>query len=173
MILFALPGSTYVFQGEELGLQEVGDLPAEVLQDPMAARSGGKEKGRDGCRVPLPWTPDGPSYGFGAGPANLPQPGWFAQLAVSVESEQPSSTLSLYRAALALRRVLVTDQSFEWIDSSEDVLAFRRGAEWSCLSNLGAEPIELPPGRRLLASGELADGRLPADTTVWIRHEPG
>ena len=173
LILFALPGSTYIFQGEELGLHEVGELPPEVLQDPMAVRSGGREKGRDGCRVPLPWTPDGPSYGFGPGAANLPQPSWFADRAVLVESDEPTSTLSLYRAALAQRRVLTTDQSFEWIQSTDDVLAFRRGDDWICLANLGTEPVELPAGRMLLASGDLVDGRLPADTTVWIRREPG
>ncbi len=80
LILLALPGSTYVYQGDELGLQEVADLPPEVLQDPMATRSA-VEKGRDGCRVPLPWEPTGPSFGFGPGPAQPPQPAWFGSYA--------------------------------------------------------------------------------------------
>ena len=53
LLLLALPGSTYLYQGEELGLPEVADLPAEVLQDPIWLRSGHTVKGRDGCRVPL------------------------------------------------------------------------------------------------------------------------
>ncbi len=81
LLMLALPGSAYLYQGEELGLHEVADLPADLLQDPAFSRSGGAEKGRDGCRVPLPWTAGGPSFGFGAGAAHLPQPAWFGQLA--------------------------------------------------------------------------------------------
>ena len=91
--MFALPGSAYLYQGEELGLQEVGDLPADGLQDPAFFRSGGSEKGRDGCRVPLPWTVDGPSFGFGDGPAHLPQPEWFGSCSVQAEEADSSSTL--------------------------------------------------------------------------------
>ena len=93
LILLALPGSTYVYQGDELGLHEVADLPPEALQDPMATRSS-VEKGRDGCRVPLPWTPTGPSFGFGPGPAQPPQPAWFAGYAGSLQADDPDSTLN-------------------------------------------------------------------------------
>jgi len=102
MILLALPGSTYIYQGDELGLHEVADLAPEVLEDPMASRSI-TEKGRDGCRVPLPWTPQEPSHGFGPGGAHLPQPDWFGGYSVSVQDADPDSTLNLYRQALALR----------------------------------------------------------------------
>src|SRR5215218_8947490 len=102
MILLALPGSAYIYEGEELGLHEVADLPWEALEDPVASRTT-NEKGRDGCRVPLPWTPQGPSYGFGRGCAHLPQPDWFGEYAVSVQDANPDSTLNLYRQALALR----------------------------------------------------------------------
>ncbi|HET9648077.1 MAG TPA: glycoside hydrolase family 13 protein [Microlunatus sp.] len=168
MILLALPGSTYVYQGEELGLHEVGDLPQEALQDPMAFRSKGVEKGRDGCRVPLPWTVDGPSYGFGPGSANLPQPAWFADCSVAAESERPDSTLSLYRDALRLRRTLLSGDSFSWQDSAPDTLAFRRSGGWLCFTNFGREPVELPPGEVLLTSAPLEDGRLGSDTTAWL-----
>ena len=106
MILLALPGSSYIYQGDELGLHEVADLPPEVLEDPMAGRST-KEKGRDGCRVPLPWTTDGLSYGFGVEGAHLPQPDWFGSYAVSVQEADPNSMLNLYRRALDAPRTAV------------------------------------------------------------------
>jgi len=168
MVLLALPGSTYVYQGEELGLHEVADLLPDVLQDPMASRSGGKEKGRDGCRVPLPWTTDGPSYGFGPGPAQLPQPAWFADYSVSAESERRDSVLSLYRAALGLRRTLLGGDDFTWLDHGPTVLAFRRTGGWISITNFGADPIDLPDGELLLAS-VLVNDRLPTDTTAWLR----
>ena len=93
LIMFALPGAAYLYQGDELGVPEVGDLTWSVLQDPVARRSGGARKGRDGCRVPLPWTSSGPSFGFGAAAAHLPQPDWFARYAVEVEDADPYSTL--------------------------------------------------------------------------------
>ncbi len=95
--MLALPGSAYVYQGEELGLHEVADIPAERIQDPAFLRSGGAERGRDGCRVPLPWTADGPSFGFGTDPAHLPQPAWFGPLSVEAQEHDSTSTLVLYR----------------------------------------------------------------------------
>ncbi len=170
MILLALPGSTYVYQGEELGLQEVPDLPRETLQDPMATWSQ-EEKGRDGCRVPLPWTATGPSLGFGPGPAMPPQPDWFARYAVSTQTDDPTSTLSLYRRALRLRRELAVDESFDWVPAeSADVLSFRRGSWW-CVTNFGTDPVPLPAGELLLASTDLDGTGLPGDTTVWLRLE--
>jgi alpha-glucosidase len=169
MILLALPGSTYIYQGDELGLHEVADLPREVLEDPMASRSS-TDKGRDGCRVPLPWNPDGPSYGFGSQPGHLPQPEWFSAYAVSVQDTDPHSTLSLYRRALALRRQLLTDSDFTWIESELSVLHFARAGGVRCITNFGAEPVPLPPGEVLLSSAHLDHGRrLPSDTTVWLR----
>ena len=167
LVLLALPGSTYIYQGEELGLHEVADLPAAVLQDPMAFRS--TEKGRDGCRVPLPWNGDGPSYGFGPGPATLPQPAWFASYAVDVQEGRPDSTLALYRSALTLRRGLQAGPGFTWLRSPDAVLVFERTGGWVCAANFDVEPVELPPGEALLASGPLDDGRLPPGTTAWLR----
>jgi alpha-glucosidase len=168
MILLALPGSTYIYQGEELGLHEVADLPREALEDPMASRST-KEKGRDGCRVPLPWSSDGPSYGFGAQAAHLPQPDWFSAYAVSVQEADPRSTLNLYRRALALRGGLFAGNDFGWVDSEPSVLHFACGDGVRCVTNFGADPASLPPGEVILGSAPLADGRLPSDTTVWLR----
>jgi alpha-glucosidase len=168
MILLALPGSTYIYQGEELGLHEVADLPQEALEDPMASRST-TEKGRDGCRVPLPWASDSPSYGFGAGAAHLPQPDWFGSYAVSVQEHSPDSTLNLYRRALALRGALFVGTEVTWVNSQPSVLHFERPGGVRCMTNFGAEPITLPNCDVLLSSVEGADGELPGDATAWLR----
>ncbi|WP_051831681.1 glycoside hydrolase family 13 protein [Streptomyces violens] len=168
LLALALPGSTYLYQGEELGLYEVADLPAEALQDPTWKRSQGTEKGRDGCRVPLPWTADGPSYGFGAGGAHLPQPDGFAELSVETQQADPDSTLAFYQRALAERRRLQTTESLTWVDDKPDVVHFRRPGGWSCVTNFGTSPAPLPPGRTVLASGPLDGPLLPPDTTAWL-----
>ncbi|MET8828970.1 glycoside hydrolase family 13 protein [Streptomyces sp. NPDC004610] len=176
LLMLALPGSAYLYQGEELGLPEVADLPPEALQDPVWEQTGHVQKGRDGCRVPLPWTVDGPSYGFGAGGAWLPQPAGFAAFAVQAQEGVAGSTLELYRAALRLRRKLTEGESLVWAAETEaetetgpGVLAFARTEGWRCLTNLSAAPVPLPPGEVLLASGPLTgDGRVGPDTTVWL-----
>ncbi|AWB86133.1 glycoside hydrolase family 13 protein [Mycetocola zhujimingii] len=169
LLVLALPGSAYIYQGEELGLHEVADIPAESRQDPAFFRNPGVEVGRDGCRVPLPWTTDRPSFGFGTAPAHLPQPDWFASVAVSVQEHDPDSTLSLYRKALELRHRLQTAEPLEWLDSTPDVVRFRRPNGWEVAMNFGAEPAELPAGTVVLASSPLAGRRLPAETTVWMQ----
>ena len=167
----ALPGSAYLYQGEELGLHEVGDIPDEARQDPAFFRNTGFEKGRDGCRVPLPWKREGSSFGFGDGPAHLPQPEWFGPVSVEAQEDDPSSTLSLYREALRLRHELQASESLEWIDelSQGDVLAFARPGGWVNVTNFGEEPVALPTGELLLASARVDEGLLPGATTVWLR----
>ncbi|CAL9589386.1 Oligo-1,6-glucosidase [Streptomyces sp. enrichment culture] len=173
LVTLSLPGSAYVYQGDELGLHEVGDLRPEVLEDPIAHRSGGREKGRDGCRVPLPWSAEpaeGTSFGFGPGGAQPPQPEWFGRYAVSVQAEDPDSTLSLYRTALRLRAELDTDDSFAWLDSvpDADVLCYRRSGDWQVVANFGSEPVALPAGEVLVSSAPVVGGRLPGDATAWL-----
>ncbi|MFI9486926.1 glycoside hydrolase family 13 protein [Promicromonospora sp. NPDC052451] len=170
LLELALPGSSYLYQGEELGLHEVADIPDESRQDPTFFRSPGIEIGRDGCRVPLPWTREGASFGFGAGPADLPQPDWFGDLAVEVQEQDPASTLALYRRALTLRRELQTDETMEWHDTGrDDVLAFRRPNGWLSVTNFGDDVVDLPAGEVLLTSAPLDGGRLPGATTAWLR----
>jgi len=167
--LLALPGSTYLYQGDELGLHEVGDLPADVLEDPLPVRSGGRWKGRDGCRVPLPWTTDGPSMGFGPAPARLPQPDWFADAAVSRQESDPDSTLSLHRQALAIRASFPPVDDAVWVSGDPDeVLHFARSDGWHSVTNFGSRPHELPAGETLLSSAPLDHGLLPQDTTAWL-----
>jgi alpha-glucosidase len=169
LMMLALPGSAYLYQGEELGLHEVADLPSERIQDPAFFRSDGAEKGRDGCRVPLPWTAGGPSFGFGAGTAHLPQPAWFGPLSVAAQEHDPASTLSLYRQALTWRRRLRAMETLEWLPgASGQVLHFARPGGWHCVTNFGPGAVPLPPGTVVVASAPLAQGRLPADTTAWV-----
>ena len=170
MMLLALPGSTYIYQGEELGLPDVWDLPPEVLDDPTWELSGHKVKGRDGCRVPIPWNRSGPSFGFGDGKPWLPQPARYGELSAEAQTGVPGSTLEMYREAIRLRRELLTaDESLEWVDSGDKhVLAFRRGSGVLCVVNFGSKPVALPAGRVLLASQPDIDGELPSDTTAWV-----
>jgi len=178
LLAMALPGSVYIYQGEELGLPEVEDIPHERRQDPMHARSGGTDPGRDGCRVPMPWTTQAPSYGFspaGASPAWLPQPTAWGALSAAAQVHRPASTLNLYRRALRIRRAesALGDGSMDWLDSLAGVLAFRRGSDVGCVVNLGDQPAALPAHTQvLLSSGELTRGALPPDTAAWIRLAP-
>ena len=169
----ALPGSLYIYQGDELGLPEVEDLPRDLLQDPMHFRSDGVDPGRDGCRVPIPWSGDEPPFGFSAdgGAAWLPQPVEWARLTVERQADDPGSMLTLYRRALAVRRAEIPrDAPLHWRDDAGDVLAFTRGGGLACVVNLGAEPVALPTGSAvLLTSDDLLDGHVPRDTAVWLR----
>jgi alpha-glucosidase len=169
LLMLALPGSAYVYQGEELGLHEVADLPRELLQDPTWGRSGHRDKGRDGCRVPIPWEPQGPSLGFGPGAPWLPQPARWASQARAVQHDDPDSTLSLYRAALRVRAELGGDGALQWLERGSQRLVFRRQTGLICAVNFGADPAGLPAGDVLITSGPLDGGRLPTDTAAWLR----
>ena len=173
LFMLALPGSAYLYQGEELGLHEVAQIPDAMRQDPTFFRNTGIELGRDGCRIPLPWTTDGPSFGFGEAPAHLPQPTWFAELAVSAQDGVTGSTLDFYRAALALRREHQTSEELEWVDHVQpEVLHFARPNGWNVVTNFGGTACELPAGKVLLSSSALQDGKLPAHATVWLIAQP-
>ena len=168
LLLLALPGSTYLYQGEELGLPEAYDLPLEVLDDPTWENSGHTVKGRDGCRVPIPWEPTGPSLGFGSTTPWLPQPDAYASLAASAQVDDPDSTLSLYRAAIGLRaQMWVGAGPLEWIDLGPGVLAFTRGSA-ICVVNLSADAFELPAGNIALSSERLDGRTLLAGQAAWL-----
>ncbi|GGM75520.1 alpha-glucosidase [Lentzea pudingi] len=174
LLTAALPGTLYLYQGDELGLPEVEDLPLEVLQDPMHFRSEGVDPGRDGCRVPLPWTKDGPSHGFGpedGEPTWLPQPEGWGSRSVEAQHDDPASMLSLYRSVLETRRSEpgLRGESFDWVDLGPDAIAFRRD-DVVCVVNFGPDPLPLPAHHEVLLTSAPLDGtRLPTDAAVWLR----
>ena len=170
-LLLALPGCTYLYQGEELGLQEVLDIPAELMQDPQFFRNPEVGLSRDGCRVPLPWTAGGDSFGFGSHGSHLPQPEWFKTYAVSVQEKDPHSTLNLYRKAIALRTQLETTEEARFVNHffNRNLLHFVRPNGWHSVTNFGSKPAKLPRGNVVFTTLPLVDGKLPADATAWVK----
>ena len=188
LMMLALPGSAYLYQGEELGLEEVLDLPPELLQDPQRLRSADGSSGRDGCRVPLPWGGAESPYNFT--PLNiadgwLPAPKRWREKTVEAQWNDAASTLALYREALRLRRALpaLGDGKLDWLGAIEVVdgdpetlLAFHRAPGFVCTVNLGGQPITVPrPGTLVLASVDLGpeidgdgdEATLPPDSAAW------
>lgn len=168
LLTLALPGSTYLYQGDELGLPEVWDLPLDVLDDPVWERSQHTRKGRDGCRVPIPWEPTGPSFGFGDGPGWLPQPANFGALSAATQEDDPGSMLALYRAAIAIRRQRPSDDGTIAITRVGDVVTVARADGFRCVVNMGAAAVAPPEGTVVLASSDLGPGELPGNTAVWL-----
>jgi len=189
LLIMALPGGVYIYQGDELGIWEVEDIPPELIQDPKWERSGHTDRGRDGCRVPLPWSGNAPPFGFSdqsapssqpgrsAPPAAaaqpwLPQPAQWRSLTVAAQAAEASSTLSLYRHALRIRgrELSHSDGPLTWLPTEPGALAFTRPGGLACVINLSRKPAELPrQGDVLLASGPLDGALLPPDTAVWLR----
>ncbi|MEU6512343.1 glycoside hydrolase family 13 protein [Streptomyces sp. NPDC046942] len=174
LLMLALPGGAYIYQGEELGLYEVEDLPESALQDPTWERSDHTVRGRDGCRVPLPWTGDTPPFGFGPPGSTpwLPQPEDWKTYTAEANQVDRTSMLQLYRSALSLRRTNpgMSGEEFRWLASPDGTLLFERGNGLLCAVNLSPQPIPLPNDcGPLLASGPLGNnGMLPPDTAVWL-----
>jgi alpha-glucosidase len=171
LLQLALPGASYIYNGDELGLENV-DLPDDVLQDPTWERSGHTDRGRDGERVPMPWAGDKPPFGFGtSGRSWLPMPSEWADVTVESERQDPDSTLSLYQSALRLRRELteLRDSDLTWLDSQPDCLVFGRGDSFTLILNAGDSPVDLPAGDVLLSSAELIAGQLPGNSAAWLR----
>jgi alpha-glucosidase len=192
LFTLALPGSMYLYQGEELGLPEVRDLDASVRQDPAWLRSGGTDGMRDGCRVPIPWSGDSASYGFGPGADSwLQQPAVWADLTVASEQGVEGSTLELYRTALRVRReqAALGEGPLTWLDAPADVLAQQRtapdGSSVICVLNLGTTSVRLPAswGTEVLVSSsddvavlatddEAEDVVVGGETALWLRLAP-
>jgi alpha-glucosidase len=177
LLMLALPGGAYIYQGEELALPEVRDIPEHRLEDPRWNMSNNLDKGRDGCRVPLPWRSSSNSaFGF-SGTASvtpeeawLPQPSWWGDYSVESQDKDPASTLNMYRTALEIRHkeAGLGDGAMEWVDFGPDVLAFRRAGNFLCLVNFGNE-IKLPEGELLVSSSPIKNFSLSPDTAVWMR----
>jgi alpha-glucosidase len=171
LVELALPGGVFLYNGEELGLPDL-ELPDWALRDPVWERSGHTERGRDGCRVPIPWEGTAPPYGFTAHQDSwLPMPFEWAPLTVEVQLEDPDSMLSLYRRAIELRRThpAFAGGKLEWYGAPPACFAFRRkGGGLICALNTSGGLVPLPAGEVLLASGPLVDGQLPPDTAAWL-----
>ena len=181
-LLLALPGTAYLYQGEELGLPEVLDLPNEARQDPIWLRSAGAELGRDGCRVPLPWTSEHPNFGFASptsAPPWLPQPEWFAAYAADMQRDDPASTLRLYQHLVHTRRELFgASAEMQWLPTGDpQLLAFTRG-RGACVVNLGLEPAAIPVewglGPMIVSTEASAAGSdaVPVDSAAWFAFSP-
>lgn len=173
LLVQALPGSVYVYQGEELGLADA-PLPDSARQDPVFFRSHGEQKGRDAARVPLPWLGTAPPFGFtdsGRAPW-LPQPRDWRELTVVAQEADPHSTLNLYRTALHLRRD-IPDAPLQFLDAAPGLVAFTRGADFACVTNCTAEAVPFPVrGATILCSTSGAPNEspfVPACSTVWLR----
>jgi alpha-glucosidase len=176
LLMLALPGGAYIYQGEELGLAEVEDLPDDVLKDPTWEQSGHTDRGRDGARVPIPWAGSVPPFDFSATTATaspwLPQPDSWRELTAAAQNGDPQSMLELYRAALMIRRThpALGDGELRWQEGRPETLAFTRTPGFLCLVNFSNEPVPIPSTARvLLSSAPLADdGGLPGDSTAWL-----
>ncbi len=171
LLELALPGAVFVYNGSELGLPNVDDLPDEVLRDPVWERSGHTERGRDGCRVPMPWEGRTSPFGFTTAEKSwLPIPPQWAELTVETQLERMDSMLSLYRLAIELRgaRPEFAGLGIDWYGSPAGCLAFRRTGGLVCALNASAVPIPLPPGELLLSSAPLEDGMLPVNAAAWL-----
>ena len=169
-LMLALPGSAYLYQGEELGLPEATEIPDEARQDPTWFRTKGARYGRDGCRVPIPWEADRPAYGFSeTGKSWLPQPPEWARLARDVQASDPDSTLNLYRELLRQRREQgLASGQFSWVDGAPDDAVWFRVAGVEVIVNFGPEPIPLPEGTRVLVASAPVGDAVPTDTAVWL-----
>lgn len=177
LLMLALPGGAYIYQGEELALPEVRDIPEDRLEDPRWFLSEKTDKGRDGCRVPLPWSAnESGSFGFSIneklGKENswLPQPNWWGNYSAENQEHDPNSTLNLYRKALEIRKTEIGlgDGELEWFNMSDQVLAFKRPGNFACIVNFGAA-FKIPNGEVLIASTPIKDGILPEDGALWMR----
>jgi alpha-glucosidase len=169
LVMLALPGVVFVYNGEELGLPNV-ELPDEVLQDPVWERSHHEERGRDGCRVPMPWSGDAPPFGFSETTDTwLPMPPDWSGLTVQKQDGADGSTLSLFRSGIELRHGRGDlGSGVEWLEMPEGALAFRGADGVVCVLNAGTAPVDLPDGDVVIASAGLVDGALPPNAAAWV-----
>jgi alpha-glucosidase len=168
LLLFGLPGASFTYQGQELGLEEV-DLPDDARQDPVFVHTKGARKGRDGCRVPIPWTEEPPTFGFTDGEPWLPMPQDWGAVSVEAQEGQPGAMRELFRSALRLRP---RDASFAWRASPPGTMVFERGS-LVCAVNFDIPELQLPEGEILLASEPGITNSLPPNTAAWIKRGAG
>lgn len=173
LLYLALPGGAYIYQGDELGLWEVEDIPEAQLRDPTWERSGHTVRGRDGCRVPLPWSGERPPFGFSPTRTTpwLPQPEAWKGVTAELQNGDPHSMLELYRTTLRIRRTqpALGDGVLSWDEATPNgVLSFTRGRSFRCVVNLSPHPVALPEHAEMLVASAALDGVLPPDAAVWL-----
>jgi alpha-glucosidase len=172
LLTLALPGRACIYQGDELGLHEA-DIPDHLRQDPIAVRSGGRQRGRDGCRVPIPWQGSRPPFGFGPGSAQpwLPQPDTWSGLGVEEQERDEDSMLALYRRAIRIRQDTAgfATTSLTWNPSPSGVLDFQRAGGVRCVVNISGRPIDLDPTWEVIVASEPVSAQLPPDAAAWLR----
>ena len=173
LFTLGLPGSTYLYQGEELGLPEHTTIAPEFRQDPTFFRTGGERVGRDGCRVPLPWESGaGAANGFNqTGKSWIPQPELYAEYSRDQQEGVEGSTLEMYKHALRLRKELsLGNGSFDWEPeyTNATTLGYRNGGVL-VIHNFGQEAIELPQGEVIASSTNAASVGIEPDQTVWLK----
>jgi alpha-glucosidase len=171
LVMLALPGAVFVYNGEELGLPNV-DLPDDALRDPVWERSGHTQRGRDGCRVPMPWEGDAPPFGFSSNPDTwLPIPPEWATLTAAKQDQRLDSTLALFRQAIALRRnwMAFAEPTIQWLDAPRGGVVFRSaGGRLVCALNAGKRSMALPDGELIISSAPLTGRRLPPNAAAWL-----
>ncbi len=168
LMLFALPGGACLYQGDELGLPQVTDIPRELLEDPIVARTGDPTRGRDGCRVALPWEMHGPSFGFSETTPRVRQPREWSRLSVEAQENDPTSFLQFTRLAIALRRHVLDDGPFEWLEWGDEVLAFEHGS-LRCVVNFSSREVTLAERHRVIIASTECDGLVVApNSAAWF-----
>jgi len=177
LLMLALPGGAYIYQGEELTLPEAREIPEDRLSDPRWKMSNYTDRGRDGCRVPLPWRSNNAgAFGFSDNAKLTPKDSWLPQssnwgdFSVEAQDSDPNSSLNLYRKALEIRKSLsgLGDGPMSWVDAPDHVVAFSRPGDFYCYLNLGAD-FKLPQAAKVLVSSSpIENGVLPTDNAVWF-----
>lgn len=173
-MLLALPGAVFLYQGEELGLEEV-DIPDQYKQDPIFFRTNGEKPGRDGCRVPIPWEASASTFGFTTGEPWLPMPADWGPLSVEAQRDHTDSMLSFYVRALSARKALpdLHGGSFDWRDAPDGCLVFARGS-LVCACNLSSSDVRIELKGELILQSSPEAGLagnilvLPADSSAWV-----
>ena len=150
LLLICLRGNAIIYQGEELGLDQV-EIPFEQLRDPEAIANWPLTLSRDGARTPMPWQADRADAGFGSltpwlpvGPANIAR-------SADLQEADPGSLLAHTRNVIALRKAhpALAVGEVPSCRAEGNLLVIERtapGETLRCLFNLGNTPLVLAPG---------------------------
>lgn len=146
MLLLTLPGTPFLFAGDELGMEEV-PIPRDRIQDPFEKLLPGYGLNRDPQRTPMQWDPSH-AAGFTEGNPWLPVGRNFADRNVTRLQADTRSVLWLYRRLIELRRREPTLTRGEYVPlkSQHGVLSYKRvwaGREMLVALNLMADPRRL------------------------------